>query len=99
MGILGETIKKVEGGITYINSDKMDLGMTVLARLGGGHVDDLARATLDHDVSNGGYEHSFRNISRVFRTVFRVKVSRKRKRHRQLKRRRERSAPAIIDKR
>ena len=30
---------------TYIDSDKMDLGVTVLASLGGGHVDDLARAT------------------------------------------------------
>lgn len=32
-----------------IGSDKMDLGVTVLAGLGGGHVDNLARATLDHD--------------------------------------------------
>jgi len=29
----------------YIDGDKVDLGVTVLARLGGGHVDDLARAT------------------------------------------------------
>jgi hypothetical protein len=34
-----------------INSDQMDLGVTVLASLGGGHVHDLARAALDHDVS------------------------------------------------
>jgi len=30
-----------------IDSNKMDLGVTVLASLGGGHVDDLARAVLD----------------------------------------------------
>ena len=28
----------------YIDSDKMDLGVAVLAGFGGGHVDDLARA-------------------------------------------------------
>lgn len=32
-----------------VNGNEMDLGVTVLARLGGGHVDDLARAALDHD--------------------------------------------------
>jgi hypothetical protein len=32
-----------------INGDKMDLGVTVLARLGGRHIDDLARAVLDHN--------------------------------------------------
>ena len=32
-----------------VDGDKMDLGMTVLASLGGRHVDDLARAVLDHD--------------------------------------------------
>jgi len=32
-----------------IDGDEMDLGVTVLASLGGGHVDDLARAVLDHD--------------------------------------------------
>jgi hypothetical protein len=32
-----------------INGDKMDLGVTVLASLGGGHVDDLAWAALDAD--------------------------------------------------
>jgi hypothetical protein len=30
-----------------VNGDEMDLGVTVLASLGGGHVDDLARAVLD----------------------------------------------------
>ena len=32
-----------------VNGDKVDLGVTVLAGLGGRHVDDLARAVLDHD--------------------------------------------------
>lgn len=32
-----------------VDGDKMDLGVAVLAGLGGGHVDDLARAVLDHD--------------------------------------------------
>ena len=31
-----------------IDGDKMDLGVTVLASLGGGHVDNLARAVLNH---------------------------------------------------
>jgi len=34
-----------------VNGNEMDLSMTVLAGLGCGHVDDLARATLDHDMS------------------------------------------------
>jgi hypothetical protein len=32
-----------------IDGDQMDLGVTVLASLGGRHVDDLARAVLDHN--------------------------------------------------
>ena len=32
-----------------IGGDEMDLGVTVLASLGGRHVDNLARAALDHD--------------------------------------------------
>jgi hypothetical protein len=32
-----------------VDSDQMDLGVAVLASLGGGHVDDLAGAVLDHD--------------------------------------------------
>jgi hypothetical protein len=32
-----------------VQSDQMDLGVTVLAGLGSGHVDDLAWALLDHD--------------------------------------------------
>ena len=34
-----------------INSNKMDLSVTVLASLGSGHVDDLARASLNHNVT------------------------------------------------
>ena len=32
-----------------VDGDQMDLGVTVLAGLGGGHLDDLAWAVLDHD--------------------------------------------------
>lgn len=32
-----------------VDGDQMDLGVTVLAGLGGGHVDDLAGAALNHD--------------------------------------------------
>lgn len=32
-----------------VDGDQVDLGVTVLASLGGGHVDDLARAVLDAD--------------------------------------------------
>lgn len=32
-----------------VNGDKMDLGVTVFASLGGGHIDDLAWAVLDHN--------------------------------------------------
>ena len=32
-----------------INGSQVDLGVTVLAGLGGGHVDDLAWAVLDHN--------------------------------------------------
>lgn len=34
-----------------VDGDQVDLGVTVLASLGGGHVDDLARAALDDDVT------------------------------------------------
>ena len=34
-----------------IDGSQMDLGVTVLAGLGGGHVDDLAWAVLDHNES------------------------------------------------
>jgi hypothetical protein len=34
-----------------VKSNKMDLGVAVLSSLGGRHVDDLARAALDHDVA------------------------------------------------
>ena len=36
-------------GSENINGDKMNLGMTVLSGLGGGHFDNLARTALDHD--------------------------------------------------
>jgi hypothetical protein len=36
-------------GSEDVNGDKVDLGVTVLASLGGGHVDNLAGAALDHD--------------------------------------------------
>jgi hypothetical protein len=32
-----------------VDGDKMDLGVTVLASLGGRHVDNLARAILNHN--------------------------------------------------
>lgn len=32
-----------------VDGDKVDLGVTVLASLGGRHVDNLAGAALDHD--------------------------------------------------
>lgn len=34
-----------------VDSDQVNLGVTVLASLGGRHVDDLARAALDDDVT------------------------------------------------
>lgn len=34
-----------------VGGDQVDLGVTVLASLRGGHVDDLAGAALDHDVT------------------------------------------------
>lgn len=34
----------------YINADQVDLGVTVLARLGRGHLDDLAGTALQEDV-------------------------------------------------
>ena len=36
---------------TYVLGDKVDLGVSVLSSLGGGHVDDLARSSLDDDVT------------------------------------------------
>ena len=34
-----------------VDGNDVDLGVAVLARLGGGHFDDLAGTTLDHDVA------------------------------------------------
>jgi len=36
---------------THIDGDKMDLGMPVLAGLGGGHIHNFAGPTLDDNVS------------------------------------------------
>ena len=36
---------------TYVLGDKVDLGVTVLSSLGGGHVDNFARSSLDEDVT------------------------------------------------
>lgn len=38
-------------GSEDVDTDQMDLGVTVLASLGGGHVDDLAGTALDDDVA------------------------------------------------
>ena len=43
--------KKQECRQTYVNGDKVNLGVTVLSGLGGGHVDDLAGPALDDDVA------------------------------------------------
>ena len=43
----GEILQLLAG--KKINGSQVDLGVTVLAGLGGGHVDDLAGAVLDHD--------------------------------------------------
>lgn len=45
----GEILKLLSG--EDIDGDKVDLGVTVLASLGGGHVDDLAGTALNHDVT------------------------------------------------
>jgi hypothetical protein len=34
-----------------VDGDQVDLGVTVLSSLGGRHIDDLARAALDHNVA------------------------------------------------
>ena len=46
--------------VENIDSDKMDLGVTVLSGFGGAHLDDLARAALDDDetvLAEGGTLH------------------------------------------
>ena len=47
MGRRAELFKLLGG--EDVNSDQVNLGVTVLASLGGGHFDDLARAVLDDD--------------------------------------------------
>lgn len=44
----GAELFKLLGG-EDVDGDQVDLGVTVLAGLGGGHFDDLARAVLDDD--------------------------------------------------
>lgn len=44
----GAELFKLLGG-EDVDGDQVDLGVTVLAGLGGGHFDDLARAVLDAD--------------------------------------------------
>lgn len=45
----GQILKLLVG--EDIGGDKVDLGVTVLTSLGGGHVNDLAGSALDHDVT------------------------------------------------
>lgn len=47
MGGRAEFLKLLAG--EDVNGDQVDLGVTVLASLGGGHVDNLAGAVLDDD--------------------------------------------------
>ena len=49
MGGRGQVLELLAG--EDVDGDQVDLGVTVLAGLGGGHVDDLARAVLDDDVT------------------------------------------------
>ena len=44
-------MRPYEDDCTHVSGDKVDLGVTVLSGLGGGHVNDLARSALDDDVS------------------------------------------------
>lgn len=45
----GEILKLLAG--EDIGGDQVNLGVTVLSSLGGRHVNDLARAVLDHNVA------------------------------------------------
>ena len=47
MGGWGQILQLLAG--EDVDGDQVDLGVTVLPSLGGGHVDDLARAVLDDD--------------------------------------------------
>ena len=49
MGGGGEILKLLAG--EDIGGNQVDLGVTVLSSLGGRHVNDLARAVLDHNVA------------------------------------------------
>lgn len=54
---------------THINSDEMDLGVSVLSGLGGGHVDDLASSKnsrqVSHSAAAGGKSKDKPSIERV----------------------------------
>lgn len=47
----GGTDVLVLSGVEDVESDHVDLGVTVLSGLGGGHLHDLAGPVLDHDES------------------------------------------------
>ena len=58
MGRWGEIFQLLAG--EDVDSSQVNLGVTVLASLGGGHVDDLAGAALDDNeavLSQGGTLH------------------------------------------
>ena len=58
MGGWGQIFQLLAG--EDVNGGQMNLGVTVLARLGSGHIDDLAWATFDDNVtvlSQGGTLH------------------------------------------
>lgn len=49
VGGRGQILQLLAG--EQVNGDQVDLGVTVLAGLGGGHVDNLAGTALDDDVT------------------------------------------------
>ena len=58
VGGRGQILQLLAG--EQVDGGQVNLGVTVLAGLGGGHVDDLARAVLDHDeavLAQGGTLH------------------------------------------
>ena len=57
-----------------VDGDEMDLGVTVLASLGGGHVDNLAGAALDHDETVLAQGRALHGVGRRGAGVDRVEV-------------------------
>lgn len=47
-----------------VEGDQVDLGVAVLAGLGGGHFDNFARATLDHDVTTLAQRRALHGVGR-----------------------------------